>query len=66
MGETTRNYIVRIYRLENDSPRTIVGVVEEPDKEGKQAFTCLDELWKILNSKERNVSLSSGGNKQRE
>jgi len=49
MRGTARNYIVRIYRLEKDNPRALVGVVEEPEKEGKQAFTCLDELWGILN-----------------
>jgi hypothetical protein len=50
MGGITRNYIVRVYRLEKNNPRTLVGVVEEPEKEGKQAFTCLDELWGILNT----------------
>lgn len=49
MGDLARNYIIRIYRLEKNNPRVLVGVVEEPEKEGKQAFTCLDELWAILN-----------------
>lgn len=44
-----RNYIVRIYRYENDNPKKIVGVVEEPEIEGRKAFTNLDELWEILN-----------------
>ena len=44
-----KNYIVRIYRHEKDNPRKIVGVVEEPEIEGKKAFTNLDELWGILN-----------------
>ncbi len=44
-----KNYIVRIYRHEKNNPRKIVGVVEEPEIEGKKAFTSLDELWQILN-----------------
>jgi len=44
-----KNYIVRIYRQEKNNPRKIVGVVEEPEIEGKRAFTNLDELWGILN-----------------
>ena len=47
-----KNYIVRIYRHEKDNPRKIVGVVEEPEIEGKRAFTNLDELWGILNPAE--------------
>ena len=60
------NYIVRIYRRKRDDPRVLVGVVEEVGTKGKKAFIDLDDLWKILNSKELNVSLSGGGNKQRE
>lgn len=44
-----KNYIIRIYRQENDNPKKIVGVVEEPEIEGRKAFTNLDELWGILN-----------------
>jgi hypothetical protein len=42
-------YIVRIYREEQDNPRTLVGVVEEVGKKGKRAFVNLDELWEIMN-----------------
>ncbi len=55
------NYIVRIYRRKRDDPRVLVGVVEEVGTKGKKAFIDLYDLWKILNSKERNVSSSSGG-----
>ena len=48
MGKMAKNYMISIYRLEKDNPRVLVGVVEEPEKEGKQAFTCLKELWGIL------------------
>jgi len=44
------SYIVRIYRGEKDSPRNLVGIVEEVGLEEKRAFTNLDELWTILNS----------------
>ena len=44
-----KNYIIRIYRYDNDNPKKIVGVVEEPEIEGRKAFTNLDELWGILN-----------------
>ncbi len=60
------NYIVRIYRRKREDPRVLVGLVEEVGTKGKKAFNDLDDLWKILNSKERNVNLIRGGNKQRE
>ena len=43
------SYIVRIYRGEKDSPRNLVGIVEEVGLEEKRAFTNMDELWTILN-----------------
>ncbi len=43
------NYIVHIYRSEEDNPRKLVGLVEEVGKDGKRGFTNLDELWGILN-----------------
>ena len=44
-----KNYILRIYRQKRNNPRGIVGVVEEPEKKDKKAFTNLDELGEILN-----------------
>jgi hypothetical protein len=43
------NYIVRIYRGEKNSPRTLIGVVEEVGSNGKKAFTNINDLWEILN-----------------
>ena len=43
------SYLVRIYRREEDNPRLLVGVVEEPGANGKRAFSNLYELWDILN-----------------
>ena len=49
------NYIVRIYRREEDNPRILVGVVEEVGVEGNKAFTNIDELLDILNPKEKEL-----------
>jgi hypothetical protein len=54
-------YIVRIYRREEDSPRILVGVVEEVGVEGNKAFTNSDELLDILNSKEKELLKSKRG-----
>lgn len=43
-----QSFIVRIYRTAGEDQRRIVGVVEKPGVEGKQAFTQYDELWDIL------------------
>ncbi len=55
-----KNYIIRIYRQEEDNPRKIVGVVEEPEIDGKKAFTNLDELWQILNQVETTRYMEGG------
>ena len=44
------DYLVRIYRKAGNSPRTVVGMVEEVGVKGTRAFSNLDELWEILNS----------------
>ncbi len=49
MRSAMENYIVRIYRRENDNPRMLVGLIEEVGSKGKKAFTSYDELWEILN-----------------
>lgn len=47
MGGTLKSFIIRIYRQEKDNLRKIVVVVEDPEIEGKKAFTNLDDLWEI-------------------
>ena len=42
-------YILRIYRREKGIPHRIMGIIEESGVEEKRAFTCLDELQRILN-----------------
>ena len=48
--DSVASYIVRIYRFEKDRPKSLVGVVVEPERKGKKAFQSYDELWDILNS----------------
>jgi len=48
-----KNYILRIYQYKKNDPHRFVGVVDEPDKKEKRAFTNLDELWDILNPGQR-------------
>ncbi len=54
-------YIIHIYRFQKDNPRGLVGIVEsvEGTQRGKNAFTNLDELWKILNCP-KNLDLPKG------
>jgi hypothetical protein len=47
------SYLVRIYRKEENNPRLLVGVVEEPGVKEKKAFSNLYELWDILNPLKR-------------
>jgi hypothetical protein len=42
------NYIVRIYRRDQDRPDEIAGLVELVEVEKKQAFKNIDELSQIL------------------
>ena len=44
------NYHLRIYRIEKDNPRTLVGLVEKIGDKKRMGFASLDELWEILNS----------------
>jgi hypothetical protein len=48
------SYLVRIYRKEENNPRLLVGVVEEPGVKEKKAFSNLYELWDILNPLRKN------------
>ncbi len=49
----SRDFIIRIYRRDNRRRRAIVGVVEEVGKNGRRAFTDLEELWAILSNSKR-------------
>jgi len=42
------NYIVRIYRRDEEDLRKIAGIVEQVGTEEKRSFHSLDELWTIL------------------
>ncbi len=43
------SYLVRIYRRQDNDPRMLIGVVEEPGSNEKKAFQNVYELWDILN-----------------
>jgi hypothetical protein len=42
------SYVVRIYRVLEDRPQQLVGVVEQPGQALPLAFSNIDELWSIL------------------
>ncbi|MGA1869935.1 MAG: hypothetical protein ACMUJM_15480 [bacterium] len=52
------SYIVRIYRR-GESAEKLVGMVEEVGGTGQRAFRNFHELWDILVSETRNVSLKN-------
>lgn len=41
-------YVVRVYRVQEDHSRQLVGVIEEPGQVLPLAFSNIDELWAIL------------------
>lgn len=45
-----KNYIVRIYRRPAPGGEGLVGIVENPAAGNRKAFTCLDDLRKIITS----------------
>ena len=50
------NYIVRIYRRDQDKPTEIAGLVELVEAEKRQAFKNIDELSQILCGPEKKTS----------
>jgi hypothetical protein len=44
------NYLLRIYRIEKDNPRNLVGLVEKIGDKKRMGFASLDELWQFLNA----------------
>ena len=47
------SYVVRIYRMEEDNPRRLLGIVEKVGIGERKIFSNLNELWSILNPKKR-------------
>jgi hypothetical protein len=41
-------YVVRVYRVQEDHPQQLVGVIEQPGQVLPLAFSNIDELWAIL------------------
>ena len=58
-------YILRIYRRGQGIPHRLVGIVEESGVEGKKAFTCVDDLWRILNPTQARQALSEQNKESR-
>ena len=42
------SYVVRVYRCRSGAKRQLVGVLEGSRLVGAQAFSSVEELWKIL------------------
>ena len=42
------SYVVRVYRVLEDHPHQLVGVIEQPGQSLPLAFSNIDELWAIL------------------
>jgi hypothetical protein len=42
------SYVVRVYRIQEDHPRQLIGIVEQPGQGLPLAFSNIDELWAIL------------------
>ncbi len=42
------SYVVRVYRVQEDHPQQLVGVIEQPGQVLPLAFSNIDELWAIL------------------
>jgi hypothetical protein len=58
------SHIVRIYRLDKTRRGEVLGVVETVGEHVKTAFTNVDELWNILESKQKggsNIRFSNSG-----
>ncbi len=48
MKEQKNNYIIRIYRRDEEKPEQIQGLVEGIESETREAFHNADELLRIL------------------
>jgi hypothetical protein len=46
-------YIVRIYRIDEDEPGMLAGIVERAEDGEKTSFSGIEELCGILEEKER-------------
>lgn len=56
------NYIIRIYRRDEEDLRKVAGIVEQVGTEEKRSFHNLDELWAILGYPRSKVSRKRRGN----
>lgn len=54
---TPDSFVVHIYRKPEGNPREAVGVVERVGGSGRQAFRDANELWALLFSPARRMSV---------
>ncbi|MDH4163773.1 MAG: hypothetical protein OEW15_13970 [Nitrospirota bacterium] len=53
------NYIIRIYRRDNDDPRKMNGIIESVEAGEQKPFGTYTELWEVLRSKDRDAEKSN-------
>ena len=59
-------YIVRIYRKQENDPHALVGLLEEVGKQGKRAFSSIDELCELLMQGEKKMKTKDRMEKRRQ
>lgn len=48
------NYMVRIYRRDEEDPEKIAGILEAPGVEEKRVFKSFEELREIMGRRDKN------------
>jgi hypothetical protein len=43
-----KNFVIRVYRQDEEDENQLVGVVEHIEEERQSSFSCMDELIQIL------------------
>ena len=43
-----KNFVVRVYRQDEEDENQLVGIVERVDEDRQSSFSCMDELINIL------------------
>ena len=43
-----KNYVIRVYRQDEEDQNQVVGVVEDIEENRQSSFSCMDELIQIL------------------
>lgn len=51
-----KNYVIRVYRQNNENINNIVGILEDFDEDLQDSFSSMGELVKILCTKQKIIS----------